>query len=39
MAKKGRRGRQEDSRKKNPKTIVGMAYQEFRKYKKKTGMG
>ncbi len=29
----------EDSRKKDPTTIAGMAYQEFRKYKKKTGMG
>jgi len=29
----------EDSRKKDPTTITGMAYQEFRRYKKKTGLG
>lgn len=31
--------KQEDSRKTEPTTIVGMAYKDFRTYKKRTGLG
>jgi len=30
--------KQEDSRKAEPTTIVGMAYKDFRTYKKRTGL-
>ena len=39
MTGKKRKSVKEDSRQKDPKTVMGIAYQEFRKYKKKTGMG
>ena len=31
--------KQEDSRKAEPTTIVGMVYKDFRTYKKRTGLG
>lgn len=34
-----RKCRKQDSQNRDPKTIMGMAYQEFCKYKKKTGLG